>query len=248
MRLGLGLGFNKRGGLWLPGGAAAPSTPLTIISSTTVTWWVRPNIDVTDSGSGTASALNDQTTNNRDWLQAGASSIQPTINTDGPNGLKYITFDGVDDYMTNAWASPGTGFVWLVLRRNTGAGCFINGSSTSTKRFTIWENAAGTAQMNNSTAGNIANMAVGTWFRVWASFTNSVADELRVGTPAATTGTSAAGLAGVGGSWLGCGGALTLFAGFDLIEAMHCAVKPNAGEMTALDAMVTAYSAGGVQV
>ncbi len=221
-------------------------SPATIITSTTLDYWHRSDLDVTNSGSGTCPAWNDQTANDKDWLQAGATSIQPVINTGGPNGLPYLTLDGAARYMTNVFNSPGTGFVWMLLRRNSGSGCFINGSSTSTKRFTIWENTAGTCQMNNSSAGNIANMPTGTWFRLWAHFTGSVADELRVGSAAPVTGTSAGSLAGVGGSWLGCGGALTLFAGFDIIEDFHCPTKPT--ELAELDAYVTALTAGGVQV
>lgn len=227
---------------------APPDTPLTIISSVTVNFWHRADLGVTTATGVTA--WDDQTANNRDWVQAGAGSIQPALNTGGPGGRSYITLDGIDDYMTNAFAPPGggaSGFLWMVMRRNTGAGSYwINGSSSGTNRFTLQGDGAATSRMNNSTsAQTLTAHAVSTWQFVWANFTGTTSDELKIGSAAAATGVSAGTLGSSGGLWLGCTGALTGFGGYDLAEIGHCAGKPT--ELAALKTYIDTWYGGAIQ-
>lgn len=241
---------NNRGRVGAKGGAGsppAPSTPVTIISSTTINAWLRTDVGVT--GGATASAWADQGAAHNDYLQGGAPSIQPTVNAGGPNSFQYLTFDGADDYMTSTFTPGATGFLWMVIRRNSADATsryLYNASSSGSNRFSLNQNSAPAIRMLNTTAANTTNMATATWMLVWASFTNSVADELKVGSAAATTGANAGGTGGLGGSWLGCAGNLTGFMGFDILELLICAAKPT--EIAALTSYVTTTWAGGVQV
>lgn len=231
-----------------PTAVSGSATPLTIISSTTVDCWSRSDLDVVDSGSGTASAWGDQTANNLDWLQGGASSIQPTITAGGPGGKQFLAFDGVDDFMTNTFA-PNLGFWWIVCRRNDTAAerHLINGTNAGTRRQSLYQSAAGSLRMANSTQGNIAtNYTSGsTWYFIWANFTGSTSDEIKVGSGSIVTGTSANSVGAIS-MWLGCKGDLTLFTYFDVLEIGHCAAKPDAGELSALTGSYTTDTWGGV--
>ncbi|HWA29096.1 MAG TPA: hypothetical protein VG734_25830 [Lacunisphaera sp.] len=222
--------------------------PLSIIRSTRINFLQLSYIGThTDVGLAT---WDDLSGNGRHDTQGGAGTLQPAINTGGPGGKPYVTPDGVDDFMFNPFIPAGTGWLWMLARRKnaTANAVLINASSVGNVNFTIRQTGSPNIQMRNTAVGNSAACAVGTWFEIWAHFTGSTADELKVGSALPVTGANASNAGGVGGMYLGSAGGLSNFCSFDLIGKMHADTKPTADERAELSRWVTAEFAGGIQV
>lgn len=228
---------------------ASPTVwPLSIIRSTPINFLQLSHLGThTDVG---VTAWDDLSGKGQHDTQSGANTLQPAINTGGPGGKPYITLDGVDDFLFNPFVPGGTGWLWMLARRinATANAILINASNVGGVNFTVRQTGSPNIQMRNTGTGVSAACAIGTWFQIWASFTNSVADELKVGSAAAVSGVSAGGTGGVGGMYLGSAGGLSSFCTFDIIAKMHTNAKPTGDELAQLSQYVTAEWAGGIQV
>lgn len=238
--------------------ASGPSAlaPLSIVTSKTNVFFLVGDLGVT-TGTGVAAWANQGPTGATGDATQGTGASQPSLRSAALNGKSTILFDGADDFFVFASLNlpdpdvTATWF-WLVFRQVTWtvADSVFGGNATTFMR--LFQSASGSPnlQMNSGVGGaQNAGAAVNTWVRGEALFNNSASDYLKLGS---TTGAAAA----TGGNDPGAG-LFTLAAhtttgtGAANIEVAAFAAwagKPTAGEISELDAWVTAYYGAGVVV
>lgn len=230
-------------------GPAPPSTPITIVTSLTAVLWCRDTY-VEAGGAGTGvTQWTDLSPNGRHGTAAGAATPALSL-SGGPNSTPLITFDGVDDILTfTTWNPPAPGttpiFIWAVVRSvsQTSSDMFWGGQ-TGTTLCLIQLATAGQVRLTNGTSGPTnANMTLGTSRRVEASYTNSIADYLKVGS-VSVTGTATGNTDPTG---FAVGARVT--ANFGNVAFSEIAIwtggVPTAGEITGLNNYAsTRYGAG----
>jgi hypothetical protein len=235
----------RRGSIFVAS-AAAPSTPLTIVSSVPFRLWVRADLGIT-IGTG-VSAWADQSGNGNSFTQ-GTGGSQPTLTAADAtlNNLPSVGFDGVDDTMQSALAlaAPGTTpfFIWGICKQRswTGNESLVSGSGALLQ---IAQNTAspGIAGFDGTVSPVNNALAVNAWGRLEASFQNTAADYVRL---IATTVTGIMGNSANTSVNLGARGGTILFADCAWAELFITLGTPSVGERAALDAYVTArYGAG----
>lgn len=226
--------------------SAAPSTPLTIISSVPVVAWWRGDLDVALSGSS-VSAFGDQSGNGFHLVQ-GTTGAQPVYNAASPtfNNRPTLTFDGADDQLQCASLAiplPGTTprqyhmwyrpIAWGINRAYWGGdatGCQQVFMTTSSPRVQIYNGSGGAL---NLTGGSVGNM-----HRMRALFTGSASDHLVIGSVGAS---GSAGNALSASIWtLGSNNTAGSNANFELAEMLITGGAISAGEETALQAYAAA--------
>lgn len=224
-----------------------------LVTSVPVLFSLQSDMGVTLNGSGVA-AWADQTGNGHHFSQ-GTAAAQPTYLAGGLNGLPTITWDGVNDEMSNTTLdlpAPGTTptYFFAVFRQVSWTNTEICIAANLGSSFYFRQETA-TPQMiigNSATVSTVnAGAAVGSWVRMEAGFTNSVSDFLKL---AATnvTGVNVGNNNPGAGLFLGRNFAGTLWANMGLAALMACGGIPTAGERSALSAAVTAKYGSGVGV
>lgn len=244
---------NRRGGMRRPvrssqkpasGGGVSPLS--IFLSTPPVAWW-RGDLGATNVA-GSCTALADQS--------GGGKNLTPLVG--GPvitaadatlNNKQTLGF-GTNLSLRNAAFAISTPFYYVGVVKpltwnNT---VVIFGDTLNANRGQV-AYAGGSPNMfqNNGTFVNGAASTLGTWQRIRSSYTNSVADSLKVGSGAPTTGSNALnnspGTLGFNGD-AGSPGAGT----FQMWEWVVLAGTPTAGELAAYDAYVTALTASAAQV
>lgn len=221
-----------------PGGAP-PVTPLTILGS--LAWWVRADLGIT-TGTG-VSAWADQSGNGVDFTQ-GTGSAQPALVAGTINGQPAVSFDGIDDWLSAAYVPPAPPmWYWLVFRPVT----IVNGLTTFASgggRHRLAHSTVNRLAMVNITSVNLLTATPGAYARGEISFSNSLADYLKVGS-ASVTGANAGANPGSAGFFLGSGASGVGPSRVEIAEAFGCVASPSAGQRADLDAYCTArYGAG----
>lgn len=231
------------------GGAAPASTPLTIITSVSVTQWVRGDLGIT-IGTG-VSAWADQSASAKNFTQA-TGGAQPTYTASDAtlNNQSTLTCDGVAQFMTStlARAAPATTSLWMsaIVKQIASTSTHQLFGDATGGRFVVRQTASSPNLLSfmNVSGNTNAGLAIGSWGRLETGFTNSTSDYLKLKATNAT-GTSA-GSPGAGtGTRFGVDSGGTLFANFAIAELIICAGLPSGAEITAIDAYYTArYGAG----
>jgi hypothetical protein len=207
-----------------------------------IDWW-RPDsgITIATGVSAWVGQVNGHTFSN----PTGAS--QPALAATGPGSTASIVFDSVDDFLDGPLlARAGNQTIWAVLRQLvpwTASDSLINDASATL--IILQRTATPQLAMSRGTPGNNnGGIVMGTFGRVQAEFTGSVADTLRV---AATviTGANVGTTAGTR-PLLGRNGAATTFGGYELCDLALFDTIPSAGQRSSLDAYVTARYGGGL--
>lgn len=231
--------------------ASAPSTPLTIVTSQTAIFWMRADLGVTEvdgAGTGVSTWANQQAPGTRDFVQVAAPTARPLVASDGPGGTAMITFDGASDIMTNTWNPPAPGttptFMFAVIQAITQTnGDCIWGGQSATVLVLVQLATNGQCRLTNGTSGPTnGNLTLSTARRVKALYGNAITDYLTVGVTNAT-GTA---LGNTDATSFAIGARVTAnFANVGYCEIGAWPAEPTAGELTALDAYVSArYGAG----
>jgi hypothetical protein len=94
MKLGLGLGFNRR-----RSSGGAPAWTPTALGSALALWLDAGDASTITLNGSTVSQWNDKSGNGRNASQATAAN-QPTYTPSGLNGKPVLTFDGSDDFLS----------------------------------------------------------------------------------------------------------------------------------------------------
>ena len=193
--------FARRAPVGGAAGAAAPSTPLTIISSVPVLAWFRGDLGITIA-TGVAAWANQQAGQPTFDMNQGTGGLQPSFNaTGGPNSTPIVTGAGVSPFLLSPYTpvAPATTnlFFWLIFRRDVasiGNEAIVTASGASTNRFSV-RHSTGNVGAINGTALTVA-MAATVWRRAEVNWTGSVADYLKIGStqngPGVTMGNNAA--------------------------------------------------------
>ena len=225
------------------GASVAVVSPLTIFLTTPPAAWWRADLGLV-SAVGAAVTLADQTTNGRNLAVLGAG---PTVNaadaslsgrqtlTCGAGQSMFNTFSVAVPYTLLLIAKPT---VWnnsnVLLGDNGGRGLVDAGGSPN-----VFQQSG---LFVNSTPA-----ALGTWYRFRGKFQNTIADALKIGTPAETTGAAA------GSTALNPSIGINLAGGvgtgsFDFYEAVILPGIATPAEYAAYDSYVTAKTGGAAQV
>lgn len=201
------------------------------------------------------SAIADQTGNGHNFSQATPASF-PAYNTSSLNLMPGIAFDGTSHFLdntTDVYPAPGTAptFHWMVFRQLAAPTGWTNGDpilssiTAATFRQEIFQGAT-TPRIrcfNGSSGTENAGGTIGSARRLEAYFNNATSDYLKIGATS-VTGVNTGNQAGGGGSRFG-GDSGALRGNFELFEYVRLRRLPSAGELTALDAYVTAtYGVG----
>ncbi len=239
-----GLGMSRRAGKV----SAAPSTPLTIISSVSVLQWVRADLGV-HLTSGNVDTLNDQSGNNRHFSQ-GTAANQPTYTASDAtlNNQATFTCDGATRQIAStSFAQADPVWVWLIFKlvtwgANRRVWCANQASNTPTIFMT--GSSPAIAQNATSTVNSNSGAVLASWRRGEFLFSSSTGDYIKIGATL-VTGASAGATTIASGVVLGGAFSAGVTGNVAFAEYALCAGKPNAGELTALDAYVTSrYGAG----
>lgn len=254
--LGIGIGIGAHSGAGsTPGGGSSggPTDPLTIVTSVTALAFFTADLGVTQSGGSVS-----------DWAgqAAGLHAVQgttanmPTVVASGLNTHTTLRFTKANTQRlvigTLNLPAPGTtpSFFWGVVKPvtvTTNDTVFAGGASTTTRLF----EATGQVKASNGVTGAAVTFTAGTWYRYELLFANSAsADYLKVGASSTGTGTAwgnndpAAGAITIGAQATGG----TNPADFELACFGIWNGKPSGAELSALDAWVTGYYGGTVNV
>ena len=229
-------------------------TPLSILGGpSTVLQWVRSDLGITLNGS-TVSAWADQSGNGNDYSQ-GTAAKQPTYNaTGGANNTPYLLFDGTDDELIDSGLNlpaPGTTptYIWAVIYQviwTLNRVVLGHNVTDGVNDHLVFQSAATpNISLNNATtAEENAGLAVVTWGRLEAGFTNSTSDFLKL-IATNVTGTNAGNNASTGRRIAKSANTGLGFGNLRVAELLYANRIPSAAERTSLDAYCTArYGAG----
>lgn len=223
--------------------------PVSIFGQANVLQWCRADRGIT-LGTG-VSAWADQSSGAKHYSQA-TGSQQPVYNTSDSTlgGQPTITFDGVDDGLSNATftlPAPATTptyvlCIWKIINPQTNNQVFgdaANGAVVALIKDT------GNAVRNQAGAvGASVAFTPGVWYRSYSQFTGSASDVLKVGSASST---GQAGNNTAPGRALGK--SLSNFpCNMSLYEIVYLSAQPTAPQLAAYDAYVTALTNGTVQL
>jgi hypothetical protein len=214
---------------------AANDTPLTLVASSELLQWCRPDLGLTI---GVGFDWQDQHTSNKDYTEAVAAAGPALDATGGPNSTAILTFNGTAQSCTAALQLPAPGttptLIWMILRQDAwtlnenvvaGDGGMVVRQSGATPNTRIFNGILGDA----NAAGTI-----GTWFRYAFYQSNSTSDFTQVKATVAT-GTSAGNNADASAQRrLGCNAGKTTFTAMSVADIVYA--KP--GNLAAAQAMV----------
>lgn len=219
---------------------AAPSaTPLTIISSGTVVPWVRADLGIT-TVSGAVSLWADQGSGGKNYAQA-SGTLRPTYNTTDAtlSNLATMTFDGATSVLniaSIALTAPYT--IYLIMKPIAWtSGSYFFGSSAEVAARLLFTSASPKMEMQGSSLANLSNgVALGSWARVRAKFTNSTSDKFKAGSATEVTGANA-------GSVVSTMLTLGRFSNIAVREVVIVNAVTSGAEDTAMDNYFAAQSA-----
>lgn len=219
--------------------AAAPSTPLTIITSVPVAQWVRSDLGITQ-GTG-VSAWADQSGNARDFTQ-GTGAAQPlyTASDATLNNLPTVSCNGTAQFMDSTWSRPAPAttptWMWFIFRATGWTASAVLLGDLTANRFLLQQFTA-TPQIRafDGTASGTTNaLAINSWGRGILQFQNTTSDSMKIGSGAAVTGTALGNNVGTGTKF-GCNGGGVNFSKVWLAELVITTGVPNATEKTNMD-------------
>lgn len=121
-------------------------TPAELTTTELLGWWKPESLG---TGGSSISSWTDSSGNSHPLVQA-TGSLQPTVVTTGPNGLKAASFDGTDDYLRASYTNTAPDAVFMLYRmRGHGNGRINMDGVANVRSF-----------RENAVAGNISTIAV----------------------------------------------------------------------------------------
>lgn len=223
-------------------GGGALTTPISIFGGSSVLCWLRGDLGITIATG--VSAWADQSGNGNDFIQNTAGN-HPSYNASGLNGRGTLGFTRASNHRLDCAGftlpAPGTTpttFLWVFRQDAFVASSNVFGGLAANNLRVRQVTASPILEMNSGTAANAnGGAAIASWVLGIASFTNSTADYLKLGSTAAVTGASAGNGSTVGrqlGSSASAGPISMTFA-----EKVVLNRVPSAEELTAFAAYVT---------
>lgn len=221
------------------------------IFTTSLKMWHRAD----DLTPGAVSSWLDRTTNHNDFSQGTAANKPTASASGGPNSTAEVTFDGSNDFLTNAtldFPAPGTQpyYLWLILKQITWT---IGARICQVQDFGVvaalldMDVATPQLAMNNGGGSSLnSNGApVGTYKRLECQFSNSTSDYFNIGS-INTTGTNVGNSNPTAvGIQLACSQAGGNNGNISIAEWLVVFGTPSAPQRAQLDAYATArYGAG----
>lgn len=224
-------------------GIAEP-TPLTIITSVSVTQWIRGDLGITLATG--VSAWNDQSGNGHNFAQ-GTGSQQPAYNAADAtlNNKPTVTGDGSNDTLVNNTISNGSG-VWQsgIIKMNSWGNFKVvwGGPAVGDANDFLSQGVTPQLSMFSGVSVNFSTgLAVGQWGRAevfWSgasSYLKLRSTTVSGGNPGSNSSTGCALFSSTG---IG-------FGPYSIAERVMCSAKPTADEIATLDAYYTySYGAG----
>lgn len=220
-------------GLGLAAGGPAPIWLPTDVSSATMAWWFRADLGLS---AGAVTTWPDQSGNGRDITQANASRKPVCYTSGGPNGLAYVWFDGVDDYLRGTWTQSQPEFVFAVAQvsRSGVLGSLMDGATAASR----WIYTDGTRITANAGASLTYICNEQLYHRIEALY-NGASGRLRIDDNAPSTGNIGSNnsnglVVGIYGSlaWAACD--------CNVCELISYTSEPSAGDIASLHTYATA--------
>jgi hypothetical protein len=215
-----------------------------LVTSVAVLQAVQSDLGVTLNGS-TVSAWADQSGNGNHYSQ-GTASKQPSFVAGGLNGYPTLLFDGTDDEMSSTGPdlpAPGTTptTFWAVFRQITWTATDVLWSGVTANSMRFPQTGVSPAIVMGNTTDTNSNSAatLNSWFRLVSVFRNATSDRLQIGSTN-VTGVNAGNTNPAAGYNLARNTGGTTFANIELAAFMLVGGIMSAGELSALDAAVTA--------
>jgi hypothetical protein len=132
-----------------------PSTPFTPTGA--ALWFNAGDPSTLTIIGGAASQLNDKSGNNRHLTQTNATQ-RPIVTANGLNGLSILTFDGVDDFMSNGSAGlPADISIIVLMKYNSSSGQDValgHGNTGQTRGIRAMYRGTGSTTQGFATFGN----------------------------------------------------------------------------------------------
>lgn len=191
----------------------------------------------------------DQTANAKDYTTSGAS-VRPIIGDDASgrvvNTFPSLSFTAsLNHAMTSSLNLPAAGttptFVWMVamVEGATVSARLVSANNAANSMLVMTNNATGQIAQYNATQTNAANgPGLTLWRRIEAFFNNATTDYVKNGADT-TTGNNSGNIAVQTGRVIGKQPGGTM-GDFSILALLYCSGKPNASELAALSAAVTA--------
>lgn len=219
----------------------ADPTPLTLITSTSVTQWIRADLGITLATG--VSAWNDQSGNGHHFAQA-TGSQQPAYSAADAtlNNRPTVTGDGSNDTLTNGTITNGPG-AWQsgIVKMNSWGNFKVvwggpaGGASNDANDFLSQGTTPQLSMYSGASANFNTALAVGVWGRAemhWNgafSYLKLRSTTVSGGNPSSNSSTGCALFTSIG---IG-------FGNYSIAERVVCGAKPTADEIANLDAYYT---------
>lgn len=178
-------------------------------------------------------------------------SAHPTLITGAINGKAAFRGDGLSKVFVSTFSrvAPATQPLWV---------CFVAKALTWALNTYLWHDGGATiyrspntssVRANNGTNSSSVALADATYYRIFAQFTGSTSDSLRVGSPAASTGVSFGNSASQGNSALFGAPTPVGFSSVEIARAVCGLGTPTTQQKTDYDSLVLApYYGAGLQL
>lgn len=164
--------------------AGVTGDPSTIVTSQTLKCWYRTDT-LTNSGSNVVT-LTDKSAAGKTLAVTGTA---PTINaTDGTlSSLQTVAFASGQGLFNNTSISIAPPFTMMFVAKLTTWASTVALFGDLASHGLVCGGSSPLLYQNDGSYSNNQSMTTGTWFLVWAEFTNSTSDRIKVGSNAFTT-------------------------------------------------------------